>query len=182
MTEEEKLVRENAQIIRYCALDFMRERHMPYTLYYDDVFQEAAIGFIKWHRKLESGAYHYMTDAHKYIRTSIRYHLYKHFIHQRGIHRNPKKECNIMVEEMPDDNFGEIGATPYNVEDDMVFAMDVARWVSTLTPNDRLAVQMMLRGYKPGDIESHLNTKPSQYQWQKRRIGKSYRAYFGEAG
>ena len=46
MTEEEKLVRENAQIIRYCALDFMRERHMPYTLYYDDVFQEAAIGFI----------------------------------------------------------------------------------------------------------------------------------------
>ena len=72
-----------------------------------------------------------------------------------------------MVEEMPDDSFGEIGATPYNVEDDIILTMDIARWVSTLTPNDRLAVQMMLRGYKPGDIESHLNTKPSQYQWQK---------------
>lgn len=182
MTEEEKLVRDNAQTIRYCALDFMRERHMPYAVYYDDVFQEAAIGFLKWHRKLESGAFSSVTDAHRFLRTSVRYHLYKHFIHQRGIHRNPKKECNIKIEETVDDSFGEIGATSYNVEDDIVLTMDIARWVSTLTPNDRLAVQMMLRGYKPGDIESRLHTKPSQYQWQKRRIGKSYRAYFGEAG
>lgn len=174
MTTEEKLVRENANIIRYCTIDFMNERHMPHSVYYDDVFQEAAIGFLNAYRK---------SLPDKYLRTSIRYHLYKQFIHQHGIHRNPKKKCDVMVENTPNPGFfTENGIRTHNMDDDIISTMDIARWVSTLAPNDRLVVQMMLCGYKAGDIESRLNTKPSQYQWQRRRIGKSYKAYFGEAG
>lgn len=183
MTTEEKLVRDNADIIRLCAIDFMNERHMPYSVYYEDVLQEAVIGFLKWHRKMEAGAFGSTPAVHKYLRTSVRYHLYNQFIHQHGIHRNPKKKCDIMIEDTPNpDLFTEIEIRAHNVDDDIVSTMDIARWVSTLTPQDRLVVQMILGGYKPKDIESRQNMKASQYQWQKRRIGKSYRAYFGEAG
>lgn len=172
MTTEEKLVRENANIIRYCAMDFMNERHMPYAVYYDDVFQEAAIGFLNWYRK---------SIPHKYLRTSIRYHLYKQFIHQHGIHRNPKKKCEVQIADVNND-IVESYMTPMCIEEDIAFNIDLDKWMATLTPQDRLVVKMILRGYPPREIESKENIKPSQYNWQRLRIGKSYKAYFGEAG
>lgn len=180
MTTEEKLVRDNANIIRLCAIDFMNERHMPYSVYYEDVLQEAVIGFLKWHRKMEAGAFGSTPAVHKYLRTSVRYHLYNQFIHQHGIHRNPKKKCDIKL--VGDDSMDVCGKTPLNMEEEIILHIDLDKWMSTLTPQDRLVVQMILGGYKPKDIESRQNMKASQYQWQKRRIGKSYRAYFGEAG
>ena len=180
MTTEEKLVRDNANIIRLCAIDFMNERHMPYSVYYEDVLQEAIIGFLKWHRKMEAGAFGSTPAMHKYLRTSVRYHLYNQFIHQHGIHRNPKKKCNIKL--VDDDSVDIDGKTPWDMEEEIILHIDLDKWMSTLTPQDRLAVQMILKGYPPRDIESRQNMTTGQYQWQKRRIGKSYRAYFGEAG
>ena len=172
MTTEEKLVRENANIIRYCAMDFMNERHMPYSVYYDDVIQEAAIGFLNCYRK---------SLPHKYIRTSIRYHLYKQFIHQHGIHRNPKRECDVQLV-YADDNAVKRANASFKMDDDLAFNIDLDKWMATLTPQDRLVVKMILRGYPPREIELKENIKPGQYNWQRLRIGKSYRAYFGEAG
>lgn len=169
MTESEAVTK-YAKLIRYHGTRFMRERHMPYQIYVDDVLQEATIGFISWWRKMEAGGFG--PDGEKYIGTSIRFHLYKAFLHERGIHRSSRAPCKVRVLNESDAEF-----PPVEFEDP-VYKDDVERWMKSLRPDDRIVVEMWIKGYPPREIEKRTAMKDYQYRYRKERIARSYRDYF----
>lgn len=54
---EERLIQENIGFIRACARDFLRCRGLSMSEFYEDAEQEAAIGYLIWHRKLIAGEF-----------------------------------------------------------------------------------------------------------------------------
>ena len=175
MTDEEKLLRDNSQLIRYCVHQFITERNMPYRVYYDDVFQEAVIGFLNYSRKVEAGR-----AKPNCASSAIRYHLYNAFISQHGIKRTRYCKREIKV-----DPVGEVALLDREIQDPIdriVYAADIDRWISTLSPDDQLVVRMILWGYPPKEIAEQTKKKSRQYRYQKSRLKKLYSDYFGEAG
>lgn len=177
LTPEEKLLKNYGGAIWYAANAFMEERHMIPAIYREDVMQEARIAFIQWYRNKEAGKFG--ENGNKYLFSAIRYHLYKAFINANGVHRNPKKPCDIKIVAV--DDVTPLSQPESDTVDDMCEHADLNRWMNTLCPDDRRVVRLMLAGYPPGIIQTKTGMKPYNYHRARQRIGKSYRGYFSEA-
>ncbi len=169
MTEEE-LLKSRWSYIARCARKYMVETHTDQCLF-DDVFQEAAIAYLLWHRKAEKLN---DPDFWHYGATAIRYHLLKKLVDKHGVgvtYDNMKKLPHPTRLSL-DDSIQMISDTDF----DIVYLHD---WISSLPPEYfEIAKARYITGGKPRNLKISRAT----YFRRLKSIRKSYDDYFNEAG
>lgn len=165
--DEDKVVRDNLGFIRNCAWEFITEsRIKPSDC--DDVFQEAALAYLLWHRKARNGELG--KDGWKYAKTAIRYHLLSRFVdrHGIGVHWQAirtNKIPEVILTDEPDTD-------EVMFDDTNIYFRD---WLSMLSDEDReIVISRMATGHRSPTYHKSAST----YSAHLRKIRTSFDDYF----
>lgn len=165
--DEDKVIRDNIGFVRNCAWEFITESRIKPSDY-DDVFQEATIGYLLWHRKARNGELG--KDGWKYAKTSIKYHLLQRFVdrHGMGVHWQAvrsKKIPEVVLTDEPD------------IDDVMFDDTDIyfRDWLSMLSEEDR---DIVISRMETGRRSKSYRKSPTTYSAHLRKIRRSFDDYF----
>lgn len=174
VTEQEEL-NKSLNFIRQQAWHFIAEQRMePKGYYFEDVFQEACVGWLLWYRKCNSGEYRSKTPQ-EFAASAIRYHLLRRFCSRNGYGLSWRQVANIQASGKPlPRNAEETGNESDSFEITEPYVRDFLNHLSAL---DRSIVVMLMYNEKPGYIMEAMGIPRSTLQYRRKVIRNAYDKY-----
>lgn len=194
MTEEEFL-KSNHEYIRTLSFIFMRRAGLtPASFWFPDVFQEASMALLLWHRKAqERGCSPEM--EHNFAHVVVHRALFGAFIDRDGIgvhshnlhnvqrcrgYERVRKSASEPHSVTTDDGSGVSLILGDSSSLRSVYARD---WLDSLSEPDRKLVLLLAKGYKRPDILDALGISSTHFYTRRKNLRKTYDEYCSpEAG
>lgn len=171
---ENEVIKDNIGFIQRCAKNFITEIGLlPKD--YDDVFQEAAIAYLIWFRKLRDGLL--PENGRNFASSSIYYHLMGKFVDRDGVGvtfrrlRQSGAPSVIYVEDP--------GDTVFSEDSDSEFGVYYRDWLSHL---DRIDREIVVSRIRYGGRRGSHKIRPTTYSRHLSKIKRAYDEYFRNAG
>lgn len=174
MSEQDEL-KKSLNFIRQQAWRFIAEQRMePKYYYFDDVFQEACIGWMLWYRKCKAGDYR-STHPEDFAASAIRYHLLRRFCDRNGYGLTWRQVANIQANGQPLPR----GTEERINESESIEVTEpyVRDFLDRLNATDRNILLMLMYDEKPQYIMEVMGIPRSTLQYRRKVIRNAYNEY-----